>query len=153
MRNSFGGANQSPKRKRGVFVGSLFARCLRAQTVCVVTHSLTLGALIRCPRSDDVTIHTASYDGRGRRLKKVVTNAGQYDGTVVFYYDDWKIIETGRLEIGDSHLLTTDNNPCESAGDGGLARGQRRQRDVTIHELYLEEERPPGPESIRQRLA
>ena len=41
-----------------------------------------------------VTIHESSYDGRGRRLKKVVTNAGQYDGTVVFYYDGWKIIET-----------------------------------------------------------
>ena len=41
-----------------------------------------------------VTIHTASYDGRGRRLKKVVTNTGQHDGTVVFYYGGWKIIET-----------------------------------------------------------
>ena len=46
-------------------------------------------------RADDgVTIHTAGYDGRGRRLKKVVTNTGQHDGTVVFYYDGWKLIET-----------------------------------------------------------
>ena len=42
----------------------------------------------------DVTIHTASYDGRGRRIKKTATNTGQHDGTVVFYYDGWKIIET-----------------------------------------------------------
>ena len=42
----------------------------------------------------DVTIQTASYDGRGRRLKKTVTNTGQHDGTVVFYYDGWKLIET-----------------------------------------------------------
>ena len=41
-----------------------------------------------------VTIHTASYDGRGRRIKKTVTNTGQHDGTVVFYYDRWKLIET-----------------------------------------------------------
>ena len=41
-----------------------------------------------------VTIQTASYDGRGRRLKKVVTNTGQHDGTVVFYYDGWKIVAT-----------------------------------------------------------
>ena len=48
-----------------------------------------------------VTIHTASYDGRGRRIKKVVTNTGQHDGTVVFYYDGWKIIADVR-RLGQS---------------------------------------------------
>ena len=42
----------------------------------------------------DVTIHTARYDGLGRRVRKVVTNAGVQDGTTVFYYEGQKIIET-----------------------------------------------------------
>ncbi|HNU46998.1 MAG TPA: RHS repeat-associated core domain-containing protein [Phycisphaerae bacterium] len=72
----------------------------------------------------DVTIHQAEYDGTGRgpltrhwphsgldakrrraspavpsqwRVKKTVTNSGQFDGTEVYYFDGWKIIEVGPL--------------------------------------------------------
>ena len=47
-----------------------------------------------------VTIHTASYDGRGRRLKKVALHTRQYTGTVVFYRNRWKILETGPVMRG-----------------------------------------------------
>ena len=52
--------------------------------------------LVKVVNAEDtsVTIHAAEFDGQGRRIKKIVTNAGQYDGTVVCYYDGWKIIET-----------------------------------------------------------
>lgn len=41
-----------------------------------------------------VTFQESEFDGRGRRMKKVVTNSGEYGGTVVYLYDSWKIIET-----------------------------------------------------------
>ena len=52
--------------------------------------------LVRAVNAEDtsVTIHEAEFDGRGRRIKKVVTNAGPDNGTVVFYYNGWKMIET-----------------------------------------------------------
>ena len=52
--------------------------------------------LVKAVNAEDtsVTIHTAEFDGQGRRIRKIVTNAGQYDGTVVCYYDGWKMIET-----------------------------------------------------------
>ncbi len=46
-----------------------------------------------CIRSDEV-IQTAEFDGTGRRMKKVVTNSGDLDRTVVYLYDGWKICET-----------------------------------------------------------
>ncbi|MCK4659882.1 MAG: hypothetical protein KAV82_10215 [Phycisphaerae bacterium] len=36
-----------------------------------------------------------SDDALGRRIKKVVTNSGDHDGTVVYYYKGHQIIETG----------------------------------------------------------
>ncbi len=42
----------------------------------------------------DVVIQTAEFDGLGRRIKKVVTNSGDLDGTVIYLYDGWQIIET-----------------------------------------------------------
>jgi len=42
---------------------------------------------------DDVTIQTAEFDGQGRRIKKVVTNSYEHDGTFVYFYDGHKIIE------------------------------------------------------------
>ena len=50
-----------------------------------------------------VTVQTAVYDGTGRRLKKVVTNSGDHDGTVLYLYDGWKICETrdGAVKTGD----------------------------------------------------
>ena len=52
--------------------------------------------LVKVVNAEDtsVTIHAAEFDGQGRRIRKIVTNAGQYDGTVVFYYNGWKMIET-----------------------------------------------------------
>ncbi|UCC31409.1 MAG: RHS repeat-associated core domain-containing protein, partial [Phycisphaerales bacterium] len=44
--------------------------------------------------SGAVTFLTAEFDAKGRRIKKVVTNSGDQDGTVVYFYDGWKIIET-----------------------------------------------------------
>ena len=44
--------------------------------------------------SGAVTFQTAEFDGTGRRMKKVVTNSGDSDGTVVYLYDGQKIIET-----------------------------------------------------------
>jgi RHS repeat-associated protein len=41
-----------------------------------------------------VTVQWAQFDGLGRRLWKVVTNSGPHDGTVVYYYDGQRIIQT-----------------------------------------------------------
>ena len=41
----------------------------------------------------DITIQTAQYDGLGRRIKKVVTNSGDLDGTWVYYYNGSQMIE------------------------------------------------------------
>ena len=41
----------------------------------------------------DVTFHVREYYGDGRWSKKTVTNAGQYKGAVVPYYDGWEPIE------------------------------------------------------------
>jgi len=41
-----------------------------------------------------VTFQTAEFDGLGRRMKKTVTNSGDLEGTVVYYYDGQRIIET-----------------------------------------------------------
>ena len=37
---------------------------------------------------------TASFDGLGRRIMKVVTKSGDLDGTTVYYYRGHQIIET-----------------------------------------------------------
>ncbi len=42
----------------------------------------------------DITIQTAKYDGLGRRVQKAVTNSGDLDGTVRYYYNKNQIIET-----------------------------------------------------------
>ena len=53
--------------------------------------------LVTVKSSEDsgaVTFQTAEFDARGRRMKKVVTNSGDFDGTVVYLFDGHKIIET-----------------------------------------------------------
>ena len=42
----------------------------------------------------DVTFHVREYYGDGRWSKKTVTNAGQYKGAVVPYYDGWRMLAT-----------------------------------------------------------
>lgn len=49
---------------------------------------------VRSAEDTDVTIQTAEFDGTGRRMKKVVSNAGDLDSTTVYLYDGWKICET-----------------------------------------------------------
>jgi RHS repeat-associated protein len=49
---------------------------------------------VRSSVDSDVTYQTANFDGLGRRIKKVVANSGDLDGTTVFYYDGQGIIET-----------------------------------------------------------
>jgi RHS repeat-associated protein len=41
----------------------------------------------------DVTVATYSYDGKGRRIKKVVQNSGDLDGTELLYYNGHQVIE------------------------------------------------------------
>ena len=41
-----------------------------------------------------MVFQTASFDGLGRRIKKIVTNSGDLDGTTVYYYRGQQIIET-----------------------------------------------------------
>jgi RHS repeat-associated protein len=48
---------------------------------------------LRSKNDADVTIQTAEFDALGRRIKKVVSHAGEYDKTVVYLYDGQKIIE------------------------------------------------------------
>jgi RHS repeat-associated protein len=53
--------------------------------------------LVQVRASEDsgaATVQTAEFDALGRRIKKVVTNSGDFDGTVVYLYDAQKIIET-----------------------------------------------------------
>ncbi len=40
------------------------------------------------------TFQTAEFDAQGRRMKKVVTNSGDFDGTEVYLFDGHKILET-----------------------------------------------------------
>jgi RHS repeat-associated protein len=37
---------------------------------------------------------TMTYDGKGRRVKKTVTNSGQWDSTFKYYYDNDSLVET-----------------------------------------------------------
>jgi len=48
---------------------------------------------VRAKQDSDVTFQTANFDGLGRRMKKVVTNSGDQDATVVYLYDGQKIIQ------------------------------------------------------------
>ena len=41
----------------------------------------------------DTTIQTAEFDGLGRRMKKAVTRAGEYDTTEVYFYDGQQIVD------------------------------------------------------------
>jgi len=49
---------------------------------------------VRSSEDADVVFQTASFDGLGRRIKKIVTNSGDLDGTTVYYYRGQQIIET-----------------------------------------------------------
>jgi RHS repeat-associated protein len=42
----------------------------------------------------DVTIQTAEFDAKGRRIKKTISNSGDLDGTTVYFYEGQKICET-----------------------------------------------------------
>jgi hypothetical protein len=42
----------------------------------------------------DLTIQTAAYDGLGRRIKKVISNSGDLDGTTVCSYNEHEITES-----------------------------------------------------------
>ena len=50
----------------------------------------------------DVVIQPAEYDGTGRRMKKVLTNSGDFDATVVYLYDGWKICE---MQDGSDNMV------------------------------------------------
>jgi hypothetical protein len=41
-----------------------------------------------------VTIQTAEFDGKGRRMKKTISNSGDLAGTTVYFYEGQKICET-----------------------------------------------------------
>ncbi len=49
---------------------------------------------VRAKEDADVVIQTAEFDALGRRIKSAVTNAGNYDQTVLYYYDGHRIVET-----------------------------------------------------------
>ncbi|MHC5112196.1 MAG: RHS repeat-associated core domain-containing protein [Planctomycetota bacterium] len=50
----------------------------------------------------DVVIQAAEYDGKGRRMTKVVTNSGDLDTTMVYLYDGWKICE---IQDGSDNMV------------------------------------------------
>jgi YD repeat-containing protein len=41
----------------------------------------------------DRVIGEYRYDVEGRRIEKVVTNSGELDGTMHYYWNDWQMIE------------------------------------------------------------
>ncbi len=46
-------------------------------------------------QEDNLTIAAYKYDALGRRIKKVVTNSGNLDGTLYFYYNNrWQMLES-----------------------------------------------------------
>jgi RHS repeat-associated protein len=49
---------------------------------------------VRSAQTTTLTIQTAEFDGTGRRIKKVVTNSGEFDGTTVYFYNGSQILET-----------------------------------------------------------
>ena len=58
---------------------------------------------VRSADDADITIQTAEFDGLGRRMKKVVTNSGDYNKTEVYLYNGHKIIET---RDGSNNVVT-----------------------------------------------
>ncbi len=48
---------------------------------------------VRAKEDADVIIQTGEFDALGRRIKKVVTNAGDYDKTEVYFYDGQRIVQ------------------------------------------------------------
>ena len=48
---------------------------------------------VRAKEDADVTVQTAEFDAGGRRIKKVVTNAGDYDKTEVYFYNGQQIVQ------------------------------------------------------------
>jgi RHS repeat-associated protein len=50
--------------------------------------------LVRSSVDADVTIQTAEFDGKGRRMKKTISNSGDLAGTTVYFYVGQKICES-----------------------------------------------------------
>ena len=44
-------------------------------------------------KSGGATVGTYSYDGKGRRVRRIVTNSAALDGTTHYYHDDWQVLE------------------------------------------------------------
>ncbi len=50
---------------------------------------------VKSSNDDSIIIATYSYDALGRRIKKVVENRGELDGTTLYYYNNrWQLLET-----------------------------------------------------------
>ncbi len=58
-------------------------RRVKENLLAKVQSSLDSGATI---------LQTAEFDGTGRRMGKVITSSGDYDGTVVYFYGGQKNI-------------------------------------------------------------
>jgi RHS repeat-associated protein len=51
--------------------------------------------LVGVTTTDDLAIGVYTYDGRNHRIKKVVTNSGELDGSTYFYHNkNWQLLET-----------------------------------------------------------
>ncbi len=50
---------------------------------------------VKSSNDDSIIIATYTYDALGRRIRKVVTNRGELDGTTLYYYNHrWQLLET-----------------------------------------------------------
>ena len=56
--------------------------------------------------TDGSTVATMSYDGLGRRIKKAVSNCGDWNGTCHYYYDGQRMIEVrdGSWDVLKQHV-------------------------------------------------
>jgi RHS repeat-associated protein len=60
----------------------------RLREVCTLA-----GAATNCSSPGASVVATYAYDAMNRRIRKIVSNSGSFNGTTNFYYDGWQTIE------------------------------------------------------------
>ena len=110
------------------------------------THKYTYDAWNRLVKvetdggADRVTLATYAYDALGRRIKKVVTNSGDLDGTEYFYYNDrWQLLESRNAERDQGGSVKGPSSPARSSARStwtrwSAGRGTARREGVDDHD-------------------
>ena len=103
---------------------------------------------------DAVTIQTAEYDRTGRLARKAVTNAGEFDGTELYYYETvWPLAQ---VNDGAGNMVkqflngTHDGEEMVTLRERGYRPARRLLRRESAGMTRSEKRRPPPfPARIR----